>query len=318
MGDLITNFGTLKGVYAEIYDDNDFLQGCMVNKYCELVTPYGTLIPKYSTGDVRTKYRNALSFYSSGVLKSIYLENKSMISTKIGKINAELLTFYEDGTIHRIFPQYGQVNGYWTEENEYEYSEKIQISLPSQTCYTKILQVCFYKEGNIKSLTLWKKDRLIVKVGEKEVTARIGISFYKSGVIKSLEPSVPIKIATPIGSILAYQTSPLGIHGDKNSLCYYEDGNVKSLFTASNRLVIKDGSLKTIVIEPELKPSQLDQEIMDLVPIQIIFEEMELQVIDSDKNIHSFQKNLHKFQVEEVSYFTQEGNCSNCTSCGKC
>lgn len=53
--------------------------------------------------DFRRREREKVSFYRSGAIKAVYLNEQIRIETWYGEISAELITFYEDSTIKRIF-----------------------------------------------------------------------------------------------------------------------------------------------------------------------------------------------------------------------
>ena len=59
-------------------------------------------------------------------------------------VDNNLITFYENGNIRRIFPLYGQINGYWTEENEYELAEEITLPVLGTELVCKPLCIHFY------------------------------------------------------------------------------------------------------------------------------------------------------------------------------
>ena len=92
-------------------------------------TAYGDLIPCYDSSDVRKRYREALERYPSGALRSIYLQDRTVIWTQVGRIHAELVSFYECGTIKRVFPTYGKISAYHTEEDEYEEADQDRLSV---------------------------------------------------------------------------------------------------------------------------------------------------------------------------------------------
>ena len=43
-----------------------------------------------------------------------------MLKLPAGDYQAELITFYEDGNVKRVFPLYGQISAYWSVEEEME------------------------------------------------------------------------------------------------------------------------------------------------------------------------------------------------------
>lgn len=292
MYNIMTKYGELKGISALSYFDNDNqINECIIEEYCELHTSYGILVPSFSMEDSRKRHRNSIVFYPTGNLKSIYLENQTAIRTAIGVIKAELITFYEDGNIHRIFPRYGQITGYWTEKNEYEIAEIFDNELNGIKILNKVLSFCFYNSGVVKSITLWQGEHVLVETIYGIIKTRIGISFYESGKVKSIEPCVGASIETELETCHVYQINPLGIHGDLNSLEFYEDGSLKSFKTVKEQLLIQKSDGGTKKIAPQTKPSLINPDTFEILPIQLNFEGAILNVLDADGNKHFIHRN---------------------------
>lgn len=129
MSQIKTRYGIINGVETAEYYEDGKIKSAITSEYSQLETDYGKLIPAYELSDIRKKYRHTVEFYESGSLRSIYLEEQTEVETSLGKIKAELITFYENGNIKRIFPLYGQINGYWTEENEFELAKEMTIPI---------------------------------------------------------------------------------------------------------------------------------------------------------------------------------------------
>jgi len=108
--------------------------------------------------DFEKKQLAVLSFYKSGNIKSISLEQQTEISTPIGIFPAELVTFYEDGSINSLFPLNGQISGFWSEEEEGELAQKYHFSFPFGDFYAKIIGLRFYPDGRVRSLILWPNE----------------------------------------------------------------------------------------------------------------------------------------------------------------
>lgn len=309
----------LKGIIRDSYYDNGVLKECQLEEYNQISTSAGLLVPRYENYDTRTKYRNALAFYPTGQLKSIYLEKQQQINSPLGNLKGELVTFYEEGSLHRVFPLYGQISGYWTEAEELALAENTKFSVNSLEIDCKVSCFCFYPGGSLKSLSLYQNETLEADTIYGTVKVHLGISFYEDGSIKSLEPFVPFKIDIPgAGSCLAYNNNPLGVHGDSNSLCLYPDGSIKSLITSMSLVQIVREN-KEQIISPELVTSQLDLECLEIAPIKAEFlDKSTIKITDAYGK--EYILDLRESEVFfERAHLRAEGcglgNCKGCSGC---
>ena len=283
-------YGILRGVsYFENYESGA-IRYCTLSEENILDTEYGRWMPQYSV-NTRRRLDFSLGFYENGNLEKIYLQDKVYIKTDIGLFPAELVMFYKNGKIRKIFPLDGDINGFWTEKKEYDLAEKIEIETPIGTINEKIIGISFYESGKLKSITFWPGDLVDIETPIGKKTVRIGISFYESGALKSFEPAEATKIVTPIGEITAYDIVPLGIHGDINSLTFYEEGNIKSLYTSSDEVVIEKGEERHRH-SPGYRVSMCNDNVKEVVPMKIEFSEKE--VIFNDGN--------EKYSLENSSF----------------
>ena len=229
MEEFKTSYGMLNGISSiEFYTDGA-IKECKLNKYSEMKTIYGNLVPQYDGAELRRKYKRSLSFYENGNIQSISFQNQMTIDTSIGKLPAELAVFYENGKIKRIFPLNGKMTAYWTEQNEYKFAEELDLNFEFGTFKKKIIGINFYESGSVKSLTLWPKDFIEVLTPCGIIETRIGLSLYPSGAFKSCEPRKQTLINTKIGELQAFDVGAIGINGDTNSLNFNEDGTIKSI-----------------------------------------------------------------------------------------
>ena len=149
-------------------------------------TSYGELIPKYSELDQRSRDRKSVINYPSGSMKSIYLEGLQTINTKFGILQAEMVTFYENQTLHRVFPTYGKLSGFWSEEEEKNLVPITTIQIGAIVIEAQISGFCFYPEGNIKSITLYPGEQILINSPFYEGMVKNGIKFFQDGQIQSL------------------------------------------------------------------------------------------------------------------------------------
>jgi hypothetical protein len=271
MDAIATKYGRLTGIVAADYYPDGTLRDCTLNSVNKLVTPWGELLPQYSDGGPRRKYTRSLSFYPNGDLKSVALHEQTAVATPAGVIPAELLTFYEGERLCRIFPLNGQLTGFWSEADEYGLARELPLRLPAVEFKLKIISLHFYESGAIQSVTIWPRDSLIVHTPSGDISVRTGFSLYPDGRVQSVEPLIPTPVKTPIGAIMAYDLNVVGISADRNSLCFTPTGEVESLVTSSDRIILTAPDGSQICHEPGLAPNICDDEKMEPVPMRIEF-----------------------------------------------
>lgn len=271
MNEIFTQYGLLKGISTvQFYNDGN-IKECKLDSYNEIKTSYGKLIPQYEDDGLRRKYIKSISFYNSGKIRSISLQQQIRIKTSIGELPAELITFYESGMIKRIFPLNGKITAYWTERNEYNMAEEINFHFKFGKFKKKIIGIKFYETGSVKSLTFWTADKISVNIPCGNIDSRIGISLFENGSIMSVEPLKPTLIKTPIGNIIAFDINAVGINGDINSLSFFEDGSLNTIYTSTDKIEVKEKNGTVTFFEPRLKRSILNENAMDVISLKIEF-----------------------------------------------
>lgn len=308
----LTQYGELKAIsMSNIYPDGQ-LKDCVLNERVELHISLGLLIPQYEHADIRRKHTYSVSFFPNGKISRIALNEQTEVETPIGKLPAELITFYESGSIKRLFPLNGQISGYWDEEDEYNLAQKLILNLPFGSFTTKIIGVYFYEDGSIQSLTLWPKDTITINTPIGEQSVRIGLSLYPGGNIKSFEPATPIDVITPIGLINSFDNMANGITGDKNSLNFWENGMIKSMTSISTKITVISHANVTRIYSPRYIKDMSEYELF-FRPLQIDFLNDKVCFNGQDKYI----VNENHFKIE--SYFEPTQNkCSDCANCIQC
>ena len=215
-------------------------------------TKIGDLTPLYDISDGRQKNRPSTEFFDSGEIYSVYLQDRTTIKTPVGDIPAEFVTFYKSGAVKRVFPLYGQLSGFWTEEQEYELATDITINLFGRKITVKPLCLYFYESGQLKSITIWSKERITVSTRYGDITTSLGLSFYEDGNLESIEPVLGSKITVPEseredvfpvvissdgkpnwngGILYPFYARLISINADDNSLKFTDDGKIKSIRT---------------------------------------------------------------------------------------
>ncbi|HEX9061082.1 MAG TPA: hypothetical protein VF941_12955 [Clostridia bacterium] len=311
MNSIKSEFDFLKDISTSSTYPDGSIKDCILDKSVILDTPYGPLVPQYEHAGVRRKHTYSVSFFQNGIIQRIALHDQTEVETPIGRLPAELITFYDTGRIKRIFPLNGQITGYWSEDDEYSLAQEFTFNLPAGTIKTKVISVCFYENGSIQSLTLWPKEIISVKTPIGEQRVRIGLCLYPSGEVKSFEPASPTDIVTPIGTICAFDLSASGINGDVNSLNFTKDGKIKSLITSNTKITVKGANtLKTY--SPTFARDINDTELY-FEPLKIEFDNE--NVIFSGESKYKIKE--FQFKIEPYSR-KQHGGCSSCASCNQC
>ncbi len=284
-------------------------------------------IPKYSALDTRSRDITSVEYYPSGQLKSIYLETVHKVKVASGVINAEYVTFYKDGSIHRLFPVYGKLSGYWSEEEEKGLLQENTISVSGESFTGKFSCICFYPSGEVKSLTIWPGESIVTTFCKRMVEVRNGISFYENGAIKSFEPKKPLLIQHVTGSYVAYDPLANGISGDFTSLSLNSDGKVKSLKTTLTGILYsqldnrqgetQQETLKKLQPQPVMSPYDMEEQI--LMPMKIEFSRNKICITDSFNQSHMLSiKQVRKtYQVKDNIQYMTCGDCNSCKQCFK-
>jgi len=313
MKEVNTLYGILKGVsYMDCYPDGT-LRDCVVTEPHQLLTPFGMLVPLFQDNEVRRKAGKPIIFYPNGILKNLPLQDKTGIPTPLGILPTECLTFYEDGSLHRIFPLDGKLSGYWTEEDERELAYEMDFQLSCGQFKSRIIGIQFYPNGPLKSITLWPGELVSVKSPLGPMEVRTGLSFYFGGQLKSLEPARPTPVQTPLGTLYAYDCRALGLNGDVNSLCFSEEGTLVSLMTSTDEIEMTGKAGEKHLFSPGYSPNLFDPEALDPVPLKVEFASN--KVLFYQDGVKEFNIRDHNFAVKPL---TQQAGCSSCSSCSSC
>ncbi|OOM73501.1 hypothetical protein CLPUN_45240 [Clostridium puniceum] len=289
-----TKYGLLNDASVASYYSTGEIESYNVEEESVLDILGYKLIPLYSFLDERRKEFPPVKVYKNGNIKSIGLNEATLIKTKIGVFKAEKITFHKEGPINRLFLLDGKLSGYWSEEDEYNLAKLYKFNFEFSSFESKVISLHFYKTGELKSLTLWPKDRVKLNIGDCNIVSRIGFSLYESGKIKSFEPFRITAIKTPIGDIDAYDINAIGIHGDTNSLKFYEDGSIKSLITSTNTITIKTSSGDDIFHSPKKIRLYSNSEVMDTITLKLEFKE-NIVIIDGQ---YEYNINKNKFEIK--------------------
>ncbi|MDR3308019.1 MAG: hypothetical protein LBS58_03885 [Coriobacteriales bacterium] len=280
-----------------------------------LATPLGALVPQYRDDPQRKRLTRSLTFYESGALRSIVLEDVTWIPTGVGTVPAELITFYESGALKRVLPSYGSLSGFWTEKNEYDFVAAAPYALPFGVFTLKAINIAFYEGGAFKSITLWPFERLEVPTSLGLLPIRVGFSCYENGAVASLEPLWPLEVATPVGTVVAFDPEAMGMDGESNSLGFWPSGAVRTVLTVASAVTVRrrgDGAV-VAVFEPQPTLSHYHDK-LTLEPLRIRFEEgfVRFGAREDSEEDPVFSAGSYSF---EAVPFANEGFALGCLGC---
>lgn len=220
-----------------------------------LATSLGMLTPQHTMDDTRRQTLPPVTFHANGQVRSLPLETSILVATPVGTLPAELVTFHENGAVARVFPLNGKLSGYWTEADEARLAETLTVTTPLGPLCARIVAVAFDPAGALRSLTLWPDEVVTVASPAGEIAVRLGLSFHAGGALRSVEPARPVAVATPVGTVKAYDPDAVGVSGDDNSLVFASDGTVLRVATIGTTVTARLADGAEVALSPGLRES---------------------------------------------------------------
>lgn len=264
-----------------------------------LSTKYGTFIPQFTANDLRQKEILPITYHDNGIVKSLPLEEQTMVSTSVGDIPAELMSFHENGSLNRIFPLNGKLSGYWGQDDEAALAKPVALNTPAGIIDARIIGVSFYDNEAIRSVTLWPGEVVSISTSAGFFETRIGICFTPDGEIKSLEPAKPTPVETLAGEITAYDPDAVGVNGDDNSLVFDNNGDITRVTTTLSKLKAVHPNGSTSIFVPATRESLCGDTEEEVVPMVIELEGQAITVqTDCDLPPTIIPKESHLFFTE--------------------
>lgn len=282
-----------------------------------IVTHAGELVPFY-TESQRRKHKPSVEFHKNGVIKAVMLEEQSEVESPIGTLPAEYVTFYPTGELHRIFVSDGQISGFWSEEEERKCNIPLsfEFDFGSFSAYTN--GICFYKSGDIKSITLYPKEAITVNSPAGEIETGIGFSLYESGELKSVEPKTALPLHTPIGTFSASDPDAVGVHADSNSVVFDEKGRLTAFSTVEDRIMVQTEEEEFLILEPQEKQHPLYDDRKVRTAMKVIFDFEEDTVRIENGSVYTYPMEGTGFTVQKLPTDTlgcSPADCANCSLC---
>ncbi len=301
----------LETVRHSIYTKrNGLVEAIQVHEKVTLPTSAGDLTPLYKTEDFGRKKLMPVRFDKMGNIRSVPLQEAADIQTACGTYSAELVTFYPGGALCRLFQLNGKLSGYWSENNEYELASAETIPTPMGEITVKPLYLHFYETGELKSITFWPKERVMVSTPLGDMMIRRGISFYRNGALASCEPASPEVLSTPLGPVRVFDPDPNGMNGETNSLQFDEEGNVISFATNEAEFHVHDPVYGDLVFQPDLTPSMCSDTVLVRQALYVDMEEDHLQFRSTAGVIGRTSRKNRIDLVKLAPVFVPEPSCS--------
>ncbi len=207
-------------------------------------TKYGFFTACSDASDLRKKYRTPVENYPDGTVRSIYLQEPEEVTLPGGVFQAELMTFYEDGSIKRLFPLYGQLSSYWNVEDEIEDAPEYVFTINDQNILIRPQCIYFYPSGKIRSITLWPVDSITVDTPAGTVTSKLGIELYEDKTIRSIEPAFGTVLSTGFGDAKPFMVRKHMMHAEDASMKFDKDGNLASFATLQTKVEVNGETYK--------------------------------------------------------------------------
>lgn len=98
----------------------------------------------------------------------------------------------------------------------------------------------------------------------------------------------------------------MGIHGDSNSLEFYEDGSIKSLITSTNTITIKTSEGDTIFHSPKKIRLYSNSEVLDTITLKVEF--IDDKVIIDKQYEYEIKENKFEIKAFGERHFTLNGD----------
>lgn len=257
--------------HTSYLDRNNIIEAVQPFEKVVIDTALGRFVPIYQVADHGRKKLTPMKMHKNGKVKSMGLQDGTVVDTTVGPISAELLTFYESGALRRLFPLNGKLSGFWTETNEYKLAQTLAVPTGIGTLHVKPIYLQFYETGELKSIAFWPAERVTIDTPVGRMKVKKGISFYKSGALASCEPDRPVMVETPLGNVEAHDPDPDGMNGESNSLSFTEQGALSGLSTIKTVVNSLDHNEQECSFSPAVERSMCSDTEFTIRPLKIAF-----------------------------------------------
>lgn len=315
-GYLQTSYGVFAGVDAISTYTGGEVESLRLSERNVIVTEIGELIPAY-TENSRRKNKASVEFDRQGLVTGVVLEEMQEVRTPIGELPAERVKFYSTGELYRLFILDGQISGFWSETDERALNIPLSFHLGFTSFQAMLNGICFYREGGIRSITLFPGERITVATPFGEVETGVGLSLYESGTLRSVEPVEAVLVETPLGQLAAYDPDQNGLNADSNSLVFTEDGKTGGLITCDNLIHVQteEGVMETFM--PKVKPHPLYDDTFTVSGLHLEFDYEKDRVIIDGRPFSRSECGFTSAPFLRPGMHCTPADCANCSICNK-
>ncbi|WP_333647310.1 hypothetical protein [Lacrimispora sp.] len=315
-GYLQTSYGVFAGVDAISTYTGGEVESLRLSERNVIMTEIGELIPAY-TENSRRKNKASVEFDRHGLVTGVVLEKMQEVKTPIGELPAERVKFYSTGELYRLFILDGQISGFWSETDERELNIPLSFHLGFTSFQAMLNGICFYREGGIRSITLFPGERITVATPLGEVATGVGLSLYESGALRSVEPAEAVLVETPLGQLAAYDPDQNGLNADSNSLIFTEDGKIGGLITCDNLIHVQteEGVMETFM--PKVKTHPLYDDTFTVSGLRLEFDYEKNTVIIDDRPFSLSECGFTAAPFVRPGMHCTPADCASCSICNK-
>lgn len=314
-GRLQMPFGILSGVSTINTSKQGLLESVVLTEKNIIVTHVGELYPAYSQTP-RRKHKPSIEFFPNGLTKAVALEEQQEVQTPIGELPAELVTFYDSGELHRVFPTDGQISGFWTEDEERDWNFPLSFDLGFTAFTARINSICFYQSGAIQSITLYPGEIITLQIKIGTFSVKDGFSLYETEALRSFEPAKPTTIPTPIGSIIAHNPLSQGVCADFGSVILSESGSVLQIKTDANRILVQPKDAPLQWHTPVSIPHPCSDDAPYYQPLTLSFTPETITITDTATHTYSLTDcHFSVTPFSDGSVGCSPADCANCSLC---
>lgn len=315
-GYLQTAFGVFGGVDTiSTYPEGE-LESLRLSERNVIVTEIGELTPAYTETN-RRKNKASVEFDRQGLVNGVALEEMQEVHTPIGDLPAERVKFYPTGELYRLFILDGQISGFWSEVDERGLNVPLSFNLGFTSFQAMLNGICFYKDGGIRSITLFPGERITVTTPLGDVDTTVGLALYESGALHSVEPAEVVLVETPLGQLAAYDPDQNGLNADSNSLVFTEDGKIGGLITCDNQIYVQTEDETMETFKPKVKVHPLYDETFTVAGLSVEFD-YEKDTVSIDGTAFSLSKcGFTVAPFARPGMHCSPADCASCSICNK-
>lgn len=206
------------------------LLSCVPAGRCRLETSAGSIVPLYNVSESSGRSVRPVYVYRNGEIHSVSLQERAAVETSAGVIEAERVTFHEDGSLERVFPL-SSIDAFFDETKRHQSIEAVSIVTPAGTIRSRIISASFYESGALNKICLWPGESVEISTPLGIMGVKGSFGFLPDGSLEFMDPALPLNVETPAGSIPVYDDCGVTGSCGKGTIMFDEDGGISSVKT---------------------------------------------------------------------------------------